>query len=122
MKKKKATNPLPQLREGFDHLTDVELLRLHYPATPLECELFARLGHCVKERDAVLTELTQKLDSANAVLEGARTELGDAETLNSNLCKTLEGLKTSARAVIEHWEQGNLACAVNDLRDAVERA
>jgi hypothetical protein len=114
--KKKPLKLHSQLRDGFGHLTDVELLRLHYPVTQLECALYARLGNCVKERDAVLT----KLNSAQEVLEGARAELGDMGKLNSNLCKALECLKSSARAVVEHWEQGNLARAVNDLRHAVE--
>jgi hypothetical protein len=117
---KKSVVPLTVSSSTFEHLSDVELLRLHNPVTGLECALFARLSSCLTERDAIHAELTPKLESANEMLEGVRTELAKAERLNSTLCDALELLKNTARTVIEHWDQGNLAGAVNDLRQIID--
>ena len=120
MRKKKAITPLTVSSSTFEHLSDIELLRQHNPATGLECALYARLSSCLTERDALHAELTPKLELANEALESARTELAKAERLNGTLCDTLEVLKNTARAVIEHWDQGNLSGAVNDLRQVVD--
>jgi len=120
MSKKKAITPLTVSSSTFEHLLDIEVLRLHNPVTALECALYARLSSCLTERDALHAELTPKLESANEALESARTELAKAERLNSTLGDTLELLKNAARVVIEHWDQGNLAGAVNDLRQVMD--
>lgn len=120
MSKKKTITPLTVSSSTFEHLSDVELLRQHNPATGLECALYARLSSCLAERDAVHADLTPKLESANEALESVRAELAKAERLNATLCDTLELLKNTARAVIEHWDQGNLAGAVNDLRQVMD--
>lgn len=117
---KKSVAPLTVPSSAFEHLSDVELLRQHNPATGLECALYARLSSCLIERDAVHAELTQELESANEALESVRAQLAKAEKLNATLCDTLELLKNTARAVIEHWDQGNLAGAVNDLRQVMD--
>lgn len=120
MSEQKTITPLTTPSSAFEHLSDLELLRLHKPVTRLECALYARLSSCLTERDAVHAELSPKLESANEALESARAELAQAEKLNSTLCDALELLKNAARAVIEHWDQGNLAGAINDLRQAVD--
>ena len=120
MNEKKAITPLTVANSTFEHLSDVELLRLHNPVTALECALYARLSSCLAERDAVHADLTPTLESVNEALESARAELAKAERLNGTLCDTLELLKNTARAVIEHWDQGNLAGAVNDLRQVMD--
>ena len=112
--------PLTVSSSTFKHLSDVELLRLHNPVTGLECALYARLSSCLTERDALHADLMPKLESANDALEGVRSELTKVEKLNSTLCDALELLKNAARAVIEHWDQGNLADAVNDLRQVID--
>ena len=112
--------PLTVSSSTFKHLSDVELLRLHNPVTGLECALYARLSSCLNERDALHADLTPKLESANDALNVVRSELTKVEKLNSTLCDALELLKNSARAVIEHWDQGNLAGAVNDLRQVID--
>jgi len=117
---KKSVAPLIVPSSAFEHLSDVELLRLHNPVTGLECALYARLNSCLTERDAVYADLTPKLESANEALESVRAELAKAERLNGTLCDTLELLKNTARAVIEHWDQGNLAGAVYDLRQVMD--
>ena len=117
---KKSIAPLTVPSSVFEHLSDVELLRQHNPVTGLECALYARLSCCLTERDSVRAELSPKLESANEALESARAELAKAERLNGTLCDTLELLKNTARAVIEHWDQGNLAGAVNDLRQVMD--
>lgn len=117
---KKSVAPLTVPSTTFEHLSDVELLRQHNPATGLEFALYARLSSCLTERDALHADLTPKLEFANESLESARTELFKAERLNSTLCDALELLKNTARAVIEHWDQGNLAGAVNDLRQVMD--
>ena len=120
MGKKKAITPLTVSSITFEHLSDIELLRKYNPATGLECALYARLSICLAERDALHAELMPKLESANEALESVRAELAKAERLNGTLCDTLEVLKNTARAVIEHWDQGNLAGAVNDLRQVMD--
>lgn len=122
MNRKQSINPNASTAAGFDHLTDVELLRRHNPVTSLECALYARLSSCLSERDAIHTDLTQKFESATSQLESTRAELSDAVQLNSDLCTALESLKQAARAVVDHWAQGNLAHAVNELRHAVARS
>ena len=120
MTKKKIVTPQTVPSSTFEHLSDVELLRLHNPVTGLECALYARLSSCLTERDAVHAELTPTLESANEALDSARAELAKADRLNGTLCDVLERLKNAARAVIEHWDQGNLAEAVNDLRQLID--
>lgn len=120
MSKKKTITPLAVPSSTFEHLSDVELLRQYNPATGLECALYARLSSCLTERDALHADLTPKLELANEALECVRTELAKAERLNGTLCDTLEVLKNTARAVIENWDRGNLAGAVNDLRQVMD--
>ena len=120
MSTKKTITPLTVSSATFEHLSDVELLRLHNPVTGLECALYARLSSCLTERDAIHADLTPKLESANEMLEGVRTELAKAERLNSTLCDALELLKNAGRAIIDHCDQGNLAGAVNDLRQVMD--
>jgi hypothetical protein len=117
---KKSIDPLTVSSSTFEHLSDVELLRLQNPVTGLECALYARLSSCLTERDALHADLTPKLESANDALVSVSAELAKAERLNSTLCDALELLKNTARAVIEHWDQGNLAGAVNDLRQVMD--
>ena len=120
MTKKKIVTPQTVPSSTFEHLSDVVLLRLHNPVTGLECALYARLSSCLTERDALQADLTPKLELANEALEVVRAQLAQAERLNSTLCDVLELLKNTARAVIEHWDQGNLAGAVNDLRQVMD--
>ena len=120
MSKKQSNFPMTTSCPGLDHLSDVELLRQHDPVTRLECELYARLSSCLTERDALHVALAEMPESTNTVLDGVSTRLADSVKLNSSLCVALEQLKTAARTVIAHWEQGNLARAVNDLRHAVD--
>ena len=120
MSKKQRIFPMTTTCAGLDHLSDVELLRQRNPVTRLECELYARLSSCLTERDALHVELAERPELANTVSDGVSTRLAESVKLNSALCDALEKLKNSARAVIAHWEQGNLARAVNDLRHAVD--
>ena len=120
MTKKKRITQLAPTSATFEYLSDIELLRRHNPVTGLECTLYARLSSCLTERDAVHAELTPTLESANEALASACAELAKAERLNGTLCDVLERLKNAARAVIEHWDQGNLAGAVNDLRQLID--
>ena len=120
MSEKKTITQITASSVTFEHLSDIELLRLHNPVTGLECALYTRLSCCLAERDAVHADLAPKLELANEALESVRAELAKAEKLNSTLSASLELLKNAARAVIEHWDQGNLAGAVNDLRQLID--
>lgn len=106
MKPTKVKQRSSTLGMVLSHLSDQELLRLHDPITRLECELHARLSSCIAEHDAT---------------HAACTGSTDAATLNSNLCNALAEVKKAAREVIEHWDQGHLARAVNELRQVIER-
>jgi hypothetical protein len=88
----------------MSHLTDKEVLRLHPPVSTLECALAARLNSCLCERDEAVAAHSVALESVQVI---------------ADLSEALETLKKAALAVIAHWEQGNLAGAVNDLRLAV---
>ncbi len=105
----------PTLYAPLDYLTDRELLRLHPPQSPLECALFGRLNYCVGERDEVLTAHGATLDD----LACARAALADTVKIVGQLSVTLEDLKRAALAVIAHWDRGDLAAAVNELRRVV---
>ena len=120
MSKKQSNFPMTTCCAGLNHLSDLELLRQHDPVTRLECELYARLSSCLTERDALHVELAERPESTITPMDDASTRLADSVKLNSSLCVALEQLKNAARAVIAHWEQGNLARAVNDLRHAVD--
>jgi hypothetical protein len=116
MKKRIDSRSLPSpLKASLDHLTDRELLRLNPPESRLECALSSRLNHCLGERDEVL--------SAQAALDDlsvARDALADAVKVVGLVSVELEALKKAARAVVAHWDRGDLAAAVNDLRRVVE--
>jgi len=112
MREKKSTSPPPT----FSHLTDQEVLRLHDPVSRLECELYSRLSHCLAERDEILVELTKELELAHDDLENVRTAMTDCEKSYINVRDAHDALKLAAQRVIDCWEGGNLAGAVNELR------
>ena len=120
MREKKLAVPPTVFSNTFEHLSDLELLRLHSPVTGLECALYARLSSCMSERDAIHADLTPKLEVANEDLENIRSELAKAEQLNSTLYNSFELLKNAAQSVIDHWDQGNLVGAMNDLREVMD--